>query len=778
MKSSQMQRIVCCWVGMFGWCSVESFLPLPLSVASQRWTGMKLSTSPGSTTDVSPTSDLPTMLQELETLRTTTLQSCPQLWKEMARINPHQTALLDTRNCHDGPEPMGTTTVNLTFAQVYDIVDACAHSLRALPEWRQQGDHHVAIFGENSARWLLADHSIQWAGGVTAVRGSDASLDELRYVYNHSDSSAMVVLQEPTLLFRLHQDAQRLGLEAPLGLANDLHGPVHTVFLLHQGTVPSTEVQQLANDLNIRIQYFSNVMEQALREKYKSTTATAAETETLPSLTKDHLSTIVYTSGTTGQPKGVMLTHGNLLHQLSHRLSYTKPYQESEPLPNETMLCLLPIWHITERTFELWMLTRSCKLVYSNVRHFRDDLALHQPEWLLSVPRVLERIATGVQNKFATSSWPVKALAALFTHTGSIRSKQASIAQGLVVAGKPPTPLQKLWSRIKIASLAPLNKIGDILVWKKVQQGFGGKLKSMIVGGSAMAGALEQFYAAAGFQVLVAYGLTECSPLLTFRRSDANLASAGCCGQPCAETEVRVVDPDNMANLPTSNHEERTPLPPGEVGVVIGRGPQVMKGYYKDPEATAKILDSEGWFDTGDLGMINPVTGDLVLTGRAKDTIVLSNGENIEPQPIEDALIGNCKWMEQVTLMGQDGRHLMGMAVVDPTHLAALGFLTKTEGKTLKAASDAILDPKCSEEEYVQNCKTLQEASVTLRSNKAILDEFQNNAKEATKHFRSWEHVSELFLTLEPFAVVNGQLTQSFKIKREAVRDRYLQEVL
>lgn len=134
--------------------------------------------------------------------------------------------------------------------------------------------------------------------------------------------------------------------------------------------------------------------------------------------------------------------------------------------------------------------------------------------------------------------------------------------------------------------------------------------------------------------------------------------------------ETCVVDPDAKADA-----SERRALPDGTAGVVIVRGPQVMKGYYKDPENTAKAVDKFGWFDTGDLGRINPATGDLILTGRAKDTIVLSNGENIEPSPLEDAILGGSPMIEQVMLMGQDGRRLVAIYVFKPKEAVEEEFI-------------------------------------------------------------------------------------------------------
>ena len=128
-----------------------------------------------------------------------------------------------------------------------------------------------------------------------------------------------------------------------------------------------------------------------------------------------------------------MLTHGNLLHQVGHRLSPTKPYDEAEPLPGELMISLLPVWHITERTFELYMLSRGCHVVYSGIRWFKNDLAKHQPQWMVLVPRVLEKVAMGVQDKFASGSAVVKGLVKLFTATSTLKNKHNKIRKGLVV---------------------------------------------------------------------------------------------------------------------------------------------------------------------------------------------------------------------------------------------------------------------------------------------------------------------------------------------------------
>jgi long-chain acyl-CoA synthetase len=375
-------------------------------------------------------------------------------------------------------------------------------------------------------------------------------------------------------------------------------------------------------------------------------------------------------------------------------------------------------------------------------------------------------------------------LSKTFTATGRARATHSKLAKGLAVTdvarmtsnddddGTGPGALSRLVSRGIVLGLAPLNYVGDKLVWSKVKAGFGGNLKTIISGGSALPGNLETFYEAAGFQILVGYGLTECSPLLSYRRLDGNLVTAGCCGKPCLDTEVRVVDPESRADATS----DRPALPDGQVGVVIGRGPQVMRGYYKNPEATAKAIDEYGWFDTGDLGRINPATGDLILTGRVKDTIVLSNGENVEPQPLEDAILGGTAGLvEQVMLTGQDGRRLVAIAVLSLGELANAGYMAKVEADKLQAAHDVVNDPKAGPEDCEAELALLRQASQKLRDSNPDLERaLVESIKRATgTGFRAWEQVGAVYLTLEPFAMSNGQLTQSYKVKRDSVLARY-----
>jgi len=691
------------------------------------------------------------LVNKLHTMRDT-VSSCPAIWRQLARDCPDKRAVLDEHLCD--------TKIDYSFAEMEDKVRRSAAAFKNLGVKKGV---NVAVLGENSAQWLIIDHGIQLAGGASAVRGADAPLDELRYIYEHSDSAGIAVLQDVNLLQKLSKDSKAKGV-TNLGLSNESFGPVKTIILMHKGKKTTDEIKALGVENGVEVHVLSDLLDSTSPASYKE----------MPTLDRSDLSTIVYTSGTTGKPKGVMLTHGNLLHQVGHRLSPTRPYDEAEPLPGELMISLLPVWHITERTFELFMLSRGCHVVYSGIRWFKNDLAKHQPQWMVLVPRVLEKVAMGVQDKFASGSAVVKGLVKLFTATSTLKNKHDKIRKGLVVGDDAPTPMDGIVSTLIVKALAPLNFVGNKLVWSKVQAGFGGRQRNIISGGSALAGGLETFYENCGIKVLVGYGLTECSPLLAHRRADTNLVTAGCVGFPATDTEIRVVDPEAKPE-----NGERKALPDGLAGVVVGRGPQVMKGYYKNPEATAKAIDKYGWFDTGDLGRINPATGDLILTGRAKDTIVLSNGENIEPQPIEDAIISDSELVEQVMLSGQDGRSLIAISVLNPNALVEAGLMDKTLAKGIMKDYEMVNDPKCTEEDCEAACKRLVEASNELRSKTDVLQKVKSDVKAATSGgtFRKWEQVSDVYVTLEPFAMANGLLTQSFKVKRDFVAKRYQDEL-
>ncbi len=271
--------------------SNPSKIPFPSPQRHKSRTGNLLqSTNTINTLDHSSSNPL---INKLHSMRAT-IPSCPQIWAELAKYCPNERALYD--------EHLYDSKIDLTFEEANTAISKSAAIFRAMGVTKGT---NVAILGENSANWLLVDHGIQLAGGVSAVRGADAPMDELRYIYEHSDSTGVVVLQGPKLLQKLVKDAQKKGLNG-VGLQNDSHGPVKTIVLMHAEKMKSTDFERMGNELGLNVLLFKDLLD-ATEPIPKSD---------IPELNRDDVATIVYTSGTTGQPKGVMLTHGKELVSL------------------------------------------------------------------------------------------------------------------------------------------------------------------------------------------------------------------------------------------------------------------------------------------------------------------------------------------------------------------------------------------------------------------------------------------------------------------------------
>ena len=321
--------------------------------------------------------------------------SCvPKIWSELAASCPEKRAVYDDHLC-DSP-------TDLSFREMNRKIQRCAAAFRRLGVGK--GDN-VAIFAENSAKWLICDQGIQLAGGASVVRGAEAPIDELRYIYSNADSASVLVLQGPKLLKKLATDAVENGPGDGLGFENFATGHPKTIILLHREDAGEGELDRLSTKLGLHIFTVDELID----------SNPPMRSFELPDLTRSDVATLVYTSGTTGRPKGVVLTHGNLLHQVRLRFHPNKKFEDTEPLPGDKMICLLPIWHITERTAELCAITRGCSLVYTNIKYLKNDLAKHKPECMVLVPRVLEKIHDGIQEKLTNKPPGVKRMVRFFT---------------------------------------------------------------------------------------------------------------------------------------------------------------------------------------------------------------------------------------------------------------------------------------------------------------------------------------------------------------------------
>ncbi|MEP0910162.1 AMP-binding protein [Leptolyngbya sp. FACHB-711] len=604
-------------------------------------------------------------------------------------------------------DPHGKLAIELTYGELYQQIQWFAAGLQSLGI---QSRDHIALFSDNSPRWLVADQGMMLAGVVNAVRGAQADREELLFILEHSDSVALVV-----------QDKETLG-KIAAGFP-DL--PLRFVIVL------SDETLELEN---LRVIPFSEVIEMGKSHPLQPV-----------ALSRDMTATLMYTSGTSGQPKGVMLSHHNLLSQVMGA------YQVAQPQPGERVLSILPIWHCYERTFEYFVLSHGCTQTYTSIRTVKKDLKDVKPHYMVGVPRLWESIYEGVQKQFREQPIKKQNLVKFFLEKSDRFIRARRLVQGLCLDNLKPSIGEKLKASLQMAALWVVHQAGDRLVYRKIREATGGEVNFLVSGGGSIAEHLEDFYEIIGVTILGGYGLTETSPITHVRRPWRNLRSAD--GEPLPHTETRIVDP-----------ETRHILPIGQQGLVLIRGHQVMQGYYKNPQATAKAIDSEGWFDTGDLGVVTEFD-DLIITGRAKDTIVLTNGENIEPQPIEDVCLRS-PYIDQMMLVGQDQK-VLGALIVP--NLDALHLWAVNQNLALKLPSES----PTSGGEPMRNSSP--EGVIDLDS-KPVQELFRQELNREVKNrpgYRADDRIGPFRLLLEPFTIENGMLTQTLKIRRNVVVDRY-----
>jgi long-chain acyl-CoA synthetase len=424
-----------------------------------------------------------------------------------------------------------------------------------------------------------------------------------------------------------------------------------------------------------------------------------AQLKPLVPVTPDQLVTIIYTSGTTGKPKGVMLSHTNILSNAYHTLNTFPMY------PDDLLLSFLPLSHTFERTlgYYLTVMTGSTVAFARSVALLGEDLQTIRPTVLISVPRIYERVFAAIHTKLDEGS-PLKRK--LFNLAVEVGWSRFLHQQG-----------RGSW---KISFL--LWPLLQRLVAQKILDKMGGHLRTAISGGAALSAEISKLFVALGLPVVQGYGLTETSPVISASPLNNNFPDSA--GQPIRGLQVRI----------------------GEQSALQVKGPNVMLGYWHNPEATSAMIDAEGWLNTGDTAHISE-TGHIYITGRIKEIIVLSNGEKIPPTDMELAIMRE-HLFEQVMVLGEARSYLVALAVVNTESWKHF-------------AEEVGVDPA--------NPASLRDPRVEKLAVKKIAAQIHD--------FPGYAQIHKVLLLTEPWSIENGLLTPTLKLKRDPVTAKFSSEI-
>ncbi|MSR75444.1 MAG: long-chain fatty acid--CoA ligase [Planctomycetes bacterium] len=579
------------------------------------------------------------------------------------------------------------------YEEIAELVEQIAAGFQAIGV---SAGMRVALIADNSDAWLLTDLALLSLGAADVPRGADASVEDVEFCVLHGACSG-AVLGSIDLLPKLGKSLDSL----------------RFVVVLHGAAGTHTALDQLLEIGKAHLAAEPNCVKRARAEVRDNT-----------------LATLIYTSGTTGNPKGVMLSHGNMLHNLRAVPAVL------HLLPGERYLSFLPVWHSFERILDYVVLDCGLELHYGTRRTLRDDFQRVKPNLVAAVPRVFETFVDAALAKMAALKTPKRIVAHSLLRLSSKRNAWRRKLHGCAATDTAKVPKARgalaVLLQLGCALLTPAQRLADALIYAGVRRALGGAARLMISGGGALQPRVDEFLNNAGLTLLNGYGLTESSPVICVRLPEHVLL--GTAGPPLPDTEVRVVDDAGRG------------LPHGQRGVIHARGPQIMQGYWKNPEATAAALLPGGWLNTGDLGQITQC-GALMITGRVKDTIVLSGGENVEPEPIETRLLAS-PWIADAIVVGH-ARKILAVLIV-PDFAALRRHLGRND-----ADADLAADPRT---------RDLLKAEVQQRTG-------------ASAGLRSFEQVGRFHVLTEPFRVEDGTLTATLKKRRNVIEQRYAQEI-
>lgn len=583
---------------------------------------------------------------------------------------------------------------SITYGETFERLNAIAAYLYDLG--LRKGDR-AALIIENSPEYIYYDQALQLLGVANVSIYPTLSEGEIEYIMNDSGSQTILV-GTPFLLkkvLRVRSQCKDLK-KIVLAFDSDKHND-------DEGITSLSEIYKLKDELY---------------PKYKD----AIEVE-LDKTTPDDLAALIYTSGTTGVPKGVMLSHGNFMSNIEMALIFCK-----EIGPQDRFLSFLPLSHVYERMLTYYLSTHvgieiafavSIETIATNVKEI-------SPSLLATVPRLLERIEEKVRKK-ATAQGGIKAK--IFNWAINVGEKAR---------------IKREEGKSKGLILSIQHALAEKLVYGKIKANLGGNIRMIVSGGGPLPQHVGEFFGNLGIIVMEGYGLTETSPFMSVNEFDKQVF--GTVGRVAPGNTVCLKDPETGKIIAEKTYEDHDTSFESEEGEICVKGPNVMQGYWNKPEETAKVMDEDGWFHTGDIGRFHK--GCLKITDRIKNLIVNAYGKNIYPAPVENVYLRSTK-IDQIFLIGDKREHLT--AIVIPS---------KEELMEQFKIADAFFE---TGEAFIQDDQIV----------KWIDDDIKNLSGELAK----FERIKGFIVKRNPFSIEEGEMTPTQKPKRRVIENKYANDI-
>ncbi len=580
----------------------------------------------------------------------------------------------------------------ITYQQVIDEANAISAYLHDLGLQKQD---MVALIIENCPEYITFDQGLMQLGLVNVSIYPTLSESEVEYIINDSGAKAILV-GTPFLLKKINKI---------------------------KGNCPKLEKIIIAFETEKRDEGVITYQEMIAKGQELYGGMHAEIDAICATVTRDDLSCLLYTSGTTGKPKGAMLTHDNFLSDIE--MAVELMYVVNKDF---RFLSFLPMCHVYERTATYYLSTIvGTQIAFAqSLEALTSNIIEVKPTAILTVPRLLERIEERVRKNVTSKGglslkifeWSIKA--------GEARRK-------LHEDGKTPGPILSL-------QLA----IAEKLVFSKIKEKLGGNMKLMISGGGAMPQHVGEFFGNIGVIVCEGYGLTETSPLVTVNEPHRQVY--GAVGRVGRLNEVAIQNPDTKEIITIQTFDSFDPKFECGEGEILVRGRNVMKGYWNLPEATAEAIDKDGWLHTGDVGKF--YKGYLKITDRIKNILVNSFGKNIYPTPIENTYLKSNK-IEQIFLIGDKQEYLT--AIIVPS---------REEMKETFGYKDAYFNEA---DDFIREEDVRKWLDIDMHKYATELGKF-----ERVKHYA---------IKRRPFTLEDGEMTPTQKIKRKLVEQKYEKEI-